>query len=189
MLGPVARSPWPRASRAPPAAGSRARPAWRRPSPAPRGRAVPSAGLPVVPRPARAGVRATGPGRGASRRAGHGHLRRTGGRRGLGHRRPWRRPAHQLRPAAPGAVRRGATVAGRHGDRHGRRRRSTSGCGSAGATSIRPRSLGRPVHLVPRLLSPTARVPRPPAVRCRGGSRRDRLAGGSGSVSDRCPGR
>ncbi len=26
--------------------------------------------------------------------------------------------------------------------------------------------LGRPVHLVPRLLSPTARVPRPPPVRC-----------------------
>jgi murein DD-endopeptidase MepM/ murein hydrolase activator NlpD len=26
--------------------------------------------------------------------------------------------------------------------------------------------LGRPVHLVPRLFSPTARIPRPPAVRC-----------------------
>ena len=28
--------------------------------------------------------------------------------------------------------------------------------------------LGRPVHLVPRLFSPTARIPRPPAVRCGG---------------------
>jgi murein DD-endopeptidase MepM/ murein hydrolase activator NlpD len=26
--------------------------------------------------------------------------------------------------------------------------------------------LGRPVHLVPRLFSPSARIPRPPAVRC-----------------------
>ena len=28
--------------------------------------------------------------------------------------------------------------------------------------------LGRPVPLVPRLFSPTARIPRPPAVRCGG---------------------
>ena len=40
--------------------------------------------------------------------------------------------------------------------------------------------LGRPVHLVPRLLSPTARVPRPPAVRCGGG-----LA--SGRASEEAP--
>ena len=158
------------------------------PVPAPRRRAVPGAGLPLVPRSAGAGVRATGPG---SRCEPQGRARSCSpdpvAGRGLGHRRPRRRPAHQLRAAAPGA--RASRREG--GRRHGHRQRGWRAPlrGPDRRELRRSGPVARPAR-PPRAAAPEPDRPGSPPTRgALWGRPRvgTRLGRGSGSVSDRCP--